>query len=155
MEGVHTVHRKIIGEMDRAAGEIERFGTEDNGASTTSTPAFRPSPPPRGGGSDNGASAYSEVSYPSSNPFLASTPASRYYDPETRATLEVPAGYVLYREPGTNRLTVVSYASLAAPPASGDRPERGKKGCGATGIGIVTPECEKKRRAKANPFATR
>jgi hypothetical protein len=48
---------------------------------------------------------------------------------------------------------VVDYAQMTDSSPSGDRPELGEKGCGATGIGIVTPECEKKRRLKANPFS--
>ncbi len=34
----------------------------------------------------------------------------------------------------------------------GDNPKLGEKGCSTTGVGIVTPVCEKKRRAKKNPF---
>jgi len=75
----------------------------------------------------------------------------RYYDPDTRTTLEVPSGHVLYRSPGATQMVVVNYAQITEPPASGDRPWLGAKGCG-TGQGIVTPECEKIRRNRANPF---
>jgi multidrug efflux pump subunit AcrA (membrane-fusion protein) len=141
MHGVQTIQRKVLGEMDKAAQAIEEFGRDDAAASRGTGPVFRPASPP--------------PSHSARNPFSPPTPATTYQDPDTRVTLEVPSGHVLYRAPETNRLTAVSYAQVSESSISGDRPELGEKGCSATGVGIVTPECEKKRRAKANPFSAK
>lgn len=147
MDGVNQVHRRVLGEFDSASVAIMQF----EGGSNISGPVFRPSTPaPRSGGNEVAPSP--STSYPSQNPFNTTSAASTYYDPDSSANLDVPAGHVLYRDPETSRLSVVNLTSLSNPPASGDRPELGEKGCGTTGVGIVTAECEKKRRQKANPF---
>ncbi len=147
MDGVNQVHRRVLGEADAASQAIRNF----NAGGNSSGPVFRPSTPaPRPGGND--AAIPSPASYPAQNPFNTAPAVSTYYDPDSGASLDVPAGHVLYRDPETTRLSVVNLASLSHRPASGDRPELGEKGCGNTGVGIVTVECEKKRRQKANPF---
>lgn len=149
MEGVNKMHRKVLGHLDNATQAIEHFEQDAAPSAHAPAPLLRASPAPRGGGESTGQTA---ATYSANNPFVTQARAATYYDPDTRQTLDVPTGYVLYRAPETNQLTVVSYAQVSASPATGDRPELGEKGCGATGVGIVTPECEKKRRTKANPF---
>lgn len=135
MEGINSMHRRAFGEMEKGDKAVNSYMDDLNRESRSSSGSgqkLRSTPAPRGGG----ASAYT-----------SETPAS-YYDPDTRKTLEVPAGHVLYREPDTKRIVVVSATQISEQTA-GDRPELGEKGCSKTGIGIVTPVCEKKRRAKA------
>lgn len=145
MGGVNSVNRKAFGELDRAGSGIQNFGNDNTPASSGTGTAYHSSysPPVSSGSSE------SSYTYPPPSQFNA--PATRYYDPDTRATLEVPAGYVLYRAPESKKIVVVNYAQITEPPASGDRPWLGARGCG-TGLGIVTPECEKIRRNRANPF---
>jgi hypothetical protein len=86
------------------------------------------------------------------NPFgRRSTPVT-YDDPESGTRFDISPGHALYRDPATRRLRVVSLAELPAGAGRGDQPGAGKLGCSATGVGIVTPECENTRRARANPF---
>lgn len=135
MEGINSMHRRAFGEMEKGDKAVNSYMDDlkqEGRSSSGSGQMLRSTPAPRGGG----ASAYT-----------SDAPAS-YYDPDTRKTLEVPSGHVLYREPDTKRIVVVS-ASQIPEQTSGDRPELGDKGCSKTGIGIVTPVCEKKRRAKA------
>lgn len=134
MEGINSMHRRAFGEMEKGDKAVNSYMDDLNRESRSSNGSgqmLRSTPAPRGGG----ASAYT-----------SDAPVS-YYDPDTRKTLEVPSGHVLYREPDTKRIVVVS-ASQIPEQTSGDRPELGNKGCSKSGIGIVTPVCEKKRRAK-------
>jgi len=135
MEGITKIHHKTLGELDQASQAIENFGHEDAGA-------------------NSGATGRSP-SYPATNPFAAPSAPATYYDPNARTTLEIPAGSVLYRAPDTGQISVICYADLSDIPATGDQPLLGEAGCGATGVGIVTPECEKRRRARANPFGAK
>jgi hypothetical protein len=135
MEGINKIHRKTLGELEQVSQAIENFGRDDTGA----------------GGGTTGRSP----SYPASNPFIAPSAPASYYDPNARTTLEIPAGSVLYRAPDTGQLAVIPYADLRDIPATGDQPGLDGAGCGATGIGVVMPECEKKRRARVNPFGNR
>ena len=89
---------------------------------------------------------------PASRPSHGTAPSPRtYVDPETKTEFVIPAGHVLYRDPTTRKLRVVRRGTLEQIPPSSDRPEAGAGGCGATGLGIITPECERKRQQ--NPFA--
>jgi len=60
---------------------------------------------------------------------------------------------VLYRAPGTRKLRVVRLSASERIPSSSDRPEAGADGCGPAGLGVITPECERKRQTTNNPFA--
>jgi hypothetical protein len=87
----------------------------------------------------------------SPNPFAAGSGGRTYYDPETRQTFRIPPGHTLIRDPKTRQLTVVrlSEVPLREP---GDSLAGGSAGCGASGVGAVTPECEEARRKARNPF---
>lgn len=78
-----------------------------------------------------------------------------YLDPETGKDFTIRAGHVLYRDPATRTLQVISVAALGSIPPSSDQAEKGEAGCGTSGLGVVTPECEAIRRAASNPFAVR
>jgi hypothetical protein len=89
---------------------------------------------------------------PASRTSHGTAPPSRtYVDPDIMTEFVIPAGHVLYRDPVTRKLRVVRRSTLEQIPSSSDRPEAGTDGCGTTGLGIITPECEKKRQK--NPFA--
>ena len=150
MEGIHKIHGKLLGELDRAGADIAKFGREDATASRSTVSVVRPVPSAYGGGVSNPA-----PSQPANNPFNEVSAPTRYYDPDSRITLEVPTGHVLYREPESRRLVVMDPVQITDNAVIGDRPALGERGCSATGVGIVTQVCEKKRRAKKNPFSGR
>lgn len=148
MEGVRKIHGKLLGELDQAGADIKNFGREDASASRSKAPVVRAVPTSPSGG---GAAAPS-ISYSGRNLFAENPARGNYYDPDTRVTLEIPSGHVLYREPESRRLIVMNSEEVGTSAPVGDNPKLGEKGCSTTGVGIVTPVCEKKRRAKKNPF---
>jgi hypothetical protein len=84
-------------------------------------------------------------------PARPSGPAARsYFDPESKKTFPSLRGHALYRAPATRTLRVVRLADLGQLPETSDWPEGA---CGSAGLGVVTPECERKRRADQNPLA--
>lgn len=73
-----------------------------------------------------------------------------YRDPHSGAVLSVPAGYTLYRDPRTRRVSVVSLADLDPSIMVSDRVEQDGWQCGKVGVGVIEPECERRRRAQVS-----
>ncbi|HMZ83412.1 MAG TPA: hypothetical protein PLC93_03890 [Rhodocyclaceae bacterium] len=152
MTGIQKIHGKMLNDLDQATNDIKKFGRDDVPVSRGgSAPILRSTPLPSGSQVEPDRS----VSYPDRNPFAETEPSVSYYDPDTRVRIEVPSGHVLYREPESRRLVVMNVQEIQTSAHVGDDPKLGDKGCSATGIGIVTPVCEKERRKTNNPFRAR
>jgi hypothetical protein len=142
--GIENIQGRALGEFDRASESMASLGREEPKSLYGPVPVLRFTPSHSGG-----------VGYPDANPFVNPAPVITYQEPESRQTYEVASGHVLYRTPETGRLSVVRYSNVDVTTSGGDQPDLGEKGCSTTGVGIVTPECEKWRRARVNPFASR
>ncbi len=68
-----------------------------------------------------------------------------YIERSSQKRYVVPKGSVLYRDPTTKKLSVITIASLSKLPEGGDNPAMGLMGCSTTGLGLVTPTCEAAR----------
>jgi hypothetical protein len=149
LTGVQSIHRRTLGQLEQVHQSIDAIGrnTADGAdhaatASSSTSSAMRTTP-----------LVTRSAVMPDGNPFLREPSSTlTYYNSETHTNLQVPEGHVLYRDPQTRQLLVVSSTEAASNDSGGDRPELGNKGCSKSGTGIVTPACEAKRRQAANPF---
>jgi len=145
MGGITKIDQRALGQFDAAVQATADLGSNPFSASSAPSPVFHGTPIVGHGAADPAPLPVDQV---------ATVDASSF-DPATGSTVAVPAGYVLYRDPSSGTLSAVNYAQVAGSVAGGDQPNLGAQGCSTTGVGIVTPFCEKKRRAAVNPFAPR
>ncbi len=121
-------------------------------------------------GGSSTASGDGSTSSTSGNPFTSffgsSSPATSgnnsapsggtsYFELGSFTTHQIPAGHTLYRDGAGGRLRVVALSGLGSQASTGDRPGAGDAGCSENGVGVVTPECEKKRSQTKNAFLDR
>jgi len=146
LNGITSLDRRALGQFDNAVDSTKDLGVANPAPSNNSTQTFRPTPIAGGTAPDSGSTL------PATNPFGGPPPSEIFYDPATDSTIDIPSGYVLYRDPGTTKLAAVSPTQLPQKTSGWDDPDLGDKGCSDTGMGLVTPVCERKRQAKVNPF---
>lgn len=141
------------GSASRNDPGYESLAKADNPFGGSSAPAT----PARSAGSSR---ASSEYNLPDSNPFATgdsnssgsrtssatdnSAAPQRYKETTTGKEYVIPDGHTLYRDPKTKKLSVVRISNLKA--AKDDDSPDGKI-CSKTGVGRVTPICERKRAA--------
>ena len=145
MGGITKLDQRALGQFDAAVQATADLGSNPFPTSSAPSPVFRGTPIVGHGEADPVPSPIGQ----------GSTVDATYLDPGTGSTITIPAGYVLYRDPTSGLLSAVSYAQVAESAGGGDQSTSGDGGCSLTGLGIVTPVCEQKRRATSNPFTAK
>jgi hypothetical protein len=170
MEGIHKLHRQLLGQVDELGNAIEDFGKEDVRPPTSQSQVLRSTTPAVTGaeapepkaaplGADNPFTSRSldgdgQTTSPLPlQPQAASDTDAIYADSRSGTTYRIPSGHALYRSPATGRLAVMPEAEIPSS-AEDDRVENGQVRCSRSGTGRVLPECEKRRR-RENPFEPR
>jgi hypothetical protein len=125
-------------------GREEENGSGDSGMTASSGSATRVPPVEN---TPDRPRASPATAAPSANPFAVAR-TQRYLDPVSKVEYVIPPEHVLYRDPKSKKLIVVKRSELSQTPKDGDRADQGEKGCSQSGLGVVTPECEKKRGQK-------
>lgn len=165
--GVQKIHRQLLGQMDELGRQMDRISSTDTAPPKATGSDFRPTPPPstssqsRPANSDNpftkrstpGAVALTEGAGTAAafNPFEKRRTGAPGFDSSDGVdAVYIPSGYTLYRNPSTDRLTVVRESDVK-PSKEDDRIVDGQLRCSASGRGIVLAECEKQRAS--NPFS--
>lgn len=158
LSAVKQVHQGALGEMEQVGKQIEAFEPQP----AASGSLFAPSPYPaaaRLGNEEPITGIVSDGAGPTgqarsgANPFARAGAETRYTDTGSNASYRIPAGHTLYRDNSGGELRVVRLADVRPTAAAGDRPSAGEQGCSDDGVGVVTPECERKRTESRDSFA--
>lgn len=156
---IKQVHQGALGVLEQVTQQIETFApqTAASAASSTSSPDLAAAwLGNQGSPSALATDGPAPVDQPpsSANPFSTTASETSYIDPASKTNYRIPTGHTLYRDTSGAELRVVRLADVRpkAGAVSGDRPAAGEQSCSADGVGVVTPECERKRAKGKNPF---